>query len=42
MAIAGFGHGMVPIGVARTLKLDETILINLGQKGFEPTSSIRC
>ena len=34
MAIAGFGHGMVPIGVARTLKLDETILINLGKKGL--------
>ena len=34
MAIAGFGHGMVPIGVARTLKLDESILINLGPKGL--------
>jgi DNA-binding transcriptional LysR family regulator len=34
MAIAGFGHGLVPIGVARTLKLDESILINLGEKGL--------
>ena len=34
MAIAGFGHGMVPIGVAKTLKVPESCLINLGQKGL--------
>lgn len=37
MAIAGFGHGMVPVGVARTLKVPEACLINLGEKGlFRP------
>jgi DNA-binding transcriptional LysR family regulator len=34
MAIAGFGHGMVPVGVARTLKVPEDCLINLGDKGL--------
>ncbi|MGV0034790.1 MAG: hypothetical protein ACNYPE_07445, partial [Candidatus Azotimanducaceae bacterium WSBS_2022_MAG_OTU7] len=34
MAIAGFGHGMVPIGVAKTLKVPESCLINLGEKGL--------
>ena len=34
MAIAGFGHGMVPIGVARTLKVPESCLIDLGVKGL--------
>lgn len=34
MAIAGFGHGMVPIGVARTLKVPENVLINLESKGL--------
>jgi DNA-binding transcriptional LysR family regulator len=34
MAIAGFGHGMVPIGVARTLKVPDECLINLGDKGL--------
>jgi DNA-binding transcriptional LysR family regulator len=34
MAIAGFGHGMVPSGVADTLKVPEEILINLGEKGL--------
>lgn len=34
MAIAGFGHGMVPIGVARTLKVPPSCLINLGDKGL--------
>ena len=34
MAIAGFGHGMVPVGVARTLKIPEDCLINLGDKGL--------
>lgn len=34
MAIAGFGHGLVPIGVARTLKVDEKILINLDGEGL--------
>ena len=34
MAIAGFGHGMVPIGVALTLKIPEDCLINLEKKGL--------
>jgi len=34
MAIAGFGHGMVPIGVAMTLKVPESCLINLEDKGL--------
>lgn len=34
MAIAGFGHGLVPIGVARTLKVPEDCLINLGSEGL--------
>ena len=34
MAIAGFGHGMVPVGVARTLKVPADCLINLGEKGL--------
>lgn len=34
MAIAGFGHGMVPIGVARTLKVPDECLINLGSRGL--------
>ncbi len=34
MAIAGFGHGLVPIGVARTLKVEESCLINLGPEGL--------
>jgi len=34
MAIAGFGHGMVPIGVARTLKIPEDRMINLGDLGL--------
>ena len=34
MAIAGFGHGMVPVGVARTLKVPDDCLINLGDKGL--------
>ena len=34
MAIAGFGHGMVPIGVAITLKVPETCLVNLESKGL--------
>ncbi len=34
MAIAGFGHGLVPIGVARTLKVSEDVLINLESKGL--------
>ncbi len=34
MAIAGFGHGLVPIGVARTLKVNEDCLINLGARGL--------
>jgi DNA-binding transcriptional LysR family regulator len=34
MAIAGFGHGMVPIGVAKTLNVPEDCLINLGDQGL--------
>ena len=34
MAIAGFGHGMVPIGVAKTLKVPKHCLINLGEQGL--------
>lgn len=34
MAIAGFGHGMVPIGVAKTLKVPEQCMINLDEKGL--------
>lgn len=34
MAIAGFGHGLVPLGVAKTLKVPESCLINLGEKGL--------
>ncbi|MFT7246476.1 MAG: DNA-binding transcriptional LysR family regulator [Candidatus Azotimanducaceae bacterium] len=34
MAIAGFGHGLVPIGVARTLNVPEQVMVNLGDKGL--------
>ena len=34
MAIAGFGHGMVPVGVAVTLKIPESCLVNLEEKGL--------
>lgn len=34
MAIAGFGHGLVPIGVAKTLKVPDDCIINLGEKGL--------
>jgi DNA-binding transcriptional LysR family regulator len=34
MAIAGFGHGLVPIGVAETLNVPAACLINLGIKGL--------
>ena len=34
MAIAGFGHGMVPVGVAKTLKVPDEILLDLGRKGL--------
>jgi DNA-binding transcriptional LysR family regulator len=34
MAIAGFGHGMVPLGVAETLKVPASCLINLGAQGL--------
>jgi DNA-binding transcriptional LysR family regulator len=34
MAIAGFGHGLVPIGVARTLKVPEDCMINLEKSGL--------
>jgi DNA-binding transcriptional LysR family regulator len=34
MAIAGFGHGLVPIGVARTLNVPETVMLNLGKQGL--------
>lgn len=34
MAIAGFGHGLVPLGVAQTLKVPDKRLIRLGEKGL--------
>ncbi|HIG39822.1 MAG TPA: LysR family transcriptional regulator [Gammaproteobacteria bacterium] len=34
MAMVGFGHGLVPIGVAKTLKIPASCLINLGQHGL--------
>ncbi|XOV90295.1 MAG: LysR family transcriptional regulator [Pseudomonadota bacterium] len=34
MAIAGFGHGLVPLGVARTLKVPDEVLVNLGAEGL--------
>ena len=34
MAVAGFGHGMVPIGVARTLKIPARKLGFLGEHGL--------
>ncbi|MEM7079306.1 MAG: LysR family transcriptional regulator [Pseudomonadota bacterium] len=34
MAIAGFGHGLVPAGVARTLGVDEDVLIELSMEGL--------
>ena len=35
MAIAGFGHALVPSGVARTLKVPESCLIDLGEAGLK-------
>jgi len=34
MAIAGFGHGLVPIGVAKTLKVPKDCLIDLSKQGL--------
>lgn len=34
MALAGFGNGLVPVGVARTLGVDDTSLIHLGAEGL--------
>ncbi|GIS97748.1 MAG: hypothetical protein CM1200mP24_10320 [Gammaproteobacteria bacterium] len=34
MAVAGFGHGLVPIGVAQTLGLDKKKLISLDKHGL--------
>ncbi len=34
MAIAGFGHGLVPAGVARTLAVPEETLVPLGEAGL--------
>jgi DNA-binding transcriptional LysR family regulator len=34
MAIAGFGHGLVPTGVAETLNVPASCLINLGKMGL--------
>jgi DNA-binding transcriptional LysR family regulator len=34
MAVAGFGHGLVPIGVAATQKVPAEVLINLGSQGL--------
>jgi DNA-binding transcriptional LysR family regulator len=34
MALAGFGHGLVPAGVARTLGVDDRAVIGLAQQGL--------
>jgi DNA-binding transcriptional LysR family regulator len=34
MALSGFGHGLVPLGVARTLGVPEDKLIRLGEHGL--------
>ena len=34
MAIQGFGHGLVPRGVAVTLGIAEELLIDLGKEGM--------
>jgi len=34
MAIAGFGHGLVPIGVANTLKVPKDCVIDLSKQGL--------
>ena len=34
MAIAGFGHGLVPIGVARTLGVPDKKMVHLGAQGL--------
>ena len=34
MAISGFGHGLVPIGVARTLAVPEKKLLKLSDSGL--------
>ena len=34
MAIAGFGHGLVPVGVARTLAVPQEKLLKLSDSGL--------
>tara|TARA_A100001015_G_scaffold17409_1_gene20289 strand:+ start:1805 stop:2659 length:855 start_codon:yes stop_codon:yes gene_type:complete len=34
MAVSGFGHGLVPVGVAQTLGLDDAVLIPFGAEGL--------
>ncbi len=34
MAIAGFGHGLVPVGVARTLGVPDEVRVDLGGSGL--------
>lgn len=34
MALSGFGHGLIPEGVARTLNIDSTAWIHLGEVGL--------
>ena len=34
MAIAGFGHGLVPVGVARTVGVDPDVYLELGDEGL--------
>ena len=34
MALAGFGHGLVPAGVAKTLGVAPSIVIRLDQEGL--------
>ena len=37
MAVSGFGHGLVPIGVARTLGVEDRHLIKLGGTDTMPS-----
>ena len=34
MGVAGFGHALVPIGVARALGIDDKLLVSLGRHGL--------
>ena len=41
MALAGFGHGLVPIGVARTLKVPEEEDAEPGGTRTDPARAVR-